>query len=301
MRVTQKMMDRGMLEDVTESLSRLAESQRRMASQKKIEKPSDSPGDLQALLAVKDQLSVSERYRKNIAAALLRLQRADNGLTHVYDALAGAKETLARVTTAMSADARKALALELDNAVGAVLSELNSRDGQEYVFAGTASDAAPFTPASGPDPDGETRIQSAAYSGNGAVRSVAVSDVETAETGVSGETAAAPGAGGVLETLISLRRAVLDGSGTAALQDALDGHMARLDALQARMGARINYLEGADGRLAADEIDAEERRSAIEDTDFTEETLEQGRRQAEYQAVLAATARRSQLSLINYI
>ena len=301
MRVTQKMMDRALLADVNDSLSRLSESQRRMASQKKMEKPSDSPGDLQALLAVKDQLSVSAKYRGNISSALLRLQKADEGLSNIYGALAGAKETLARVTGTMSPDARKALALELDNAVSSVLSDLNAKDGNEYVFAGTASAAAPFTAASGTDSDGAVRVQSVVYSGNASVRAAVVNSSETAGTGVSGTEAAEPGAGGVLETLIALRKAVLDGTGTAALQDSLDGHMARLDALQTRLGAETGYLEGLRQRLSAAEITAEERRSSLEDTDFTEETLEQGRRQAEYQAVLTAAAKRSQLSLINYI
>ena len=290
-----------MLGEVNNSMARLAESQLRMASQKKIEKPSDSPGDLQALLAAKDQLTVSAGYRENIESAMLRLRAADSGVSAVYDRLMSAKEAIVRVNGAMSEGARSALAEELENLIKAVVEELNSRDGGEYIFAGTASGAAPFSVTRGPDPDGAVRIQSALYSGNGASRSAEVSATRSEETGVPGDEVAGASPGCVLDTLIGLRRAVLDGSPTAALQDAADAHMSRLDALQVRLGSRISYLSGLKDRLVSADLQTEARRSSLEDTDFTEEVLAQGRRQVEYEAVLSAAARRSKLSLINYL
>lgn len=297
------MMDRSMLRDVNGSLARLSESQLRMASQKKIERPSDSPGEIQALLAVKNRISSAGRYKANIEAALLRLGQADSRVTYVAEQLMRAKETLVRSSSAGSPEIKTALASELEGIIKSTMEELNARDASGYIFAGTDSEAAPFSAASGPDSDGADRIQSVAYAGNGAGHEVAVSDTETAATGFAGDelAAPAPGARGIFETLIGLRKAVLSGADTVSLQADLDANMSRLDGLQVRLGARSEYLSGVRERLGLSAIELEARRSSIEDTDFTEEVLEQGRRQAEYQAVLTAAARRSQLSLINYL
>lgn len=301
MRVTQQMMDRTMLEDVTKSLSRLAESQQSMASQKKIARPSDSPGDLKGLLAVKDQLSVSAQYKANISAARLRLQRADSGVGNIADQLMSAKETAIRGSTPLSSAARAALGEELEGIIKSVLGELNARDGNEYIYAGTASAAAPFSALSGPDADGTDRVQSVTYSGNSAERAVDVSYTQQSGEGLTGSELAAPGPGGLLETLIALRKAVAGGTDTAPLQADLDAWMNRLDQAQVKLGSEMQSLSGLGERLGAATLEMETRRSSIEDTDFTEEVLKQGQRQAEYQAVLAATAKRSQLSLINYV
>jgi flagellar hook-associated protein 3 FlgL len=303
MRVTQKMMNRSMLNDVNRSLSRLSESQLRMASQKKIQRPSDSPGELQTLLAVKDQISAAGQYKTNIEAALLRLGGADSRVTYVSEQLMKAKETLIRSSGVSSPVMRAALAAEFEGIIKSAMEECNARDGNDYIFAGTDSGTVPFTAASGPDSDGVDRIQTVTYTGNSARHEVAVSATESAETGCAGDELVepAPGAGGIFETLIGLRQAVLSGADTVSLQAALDANMARLDELQVRLGSKIEYLSGVRDRHGVAATEMESRRSAIEDTDFTEEVLEQGRRQAEYQAVLAATSKRSQLSLINYL
>lgn len=301
MRVTQQMMDRSMLEDVNRSLSRLAESQQSMASQKKITKPSDSPGDLQALLAVKDQLSVSDQYKSNIAAAQLRLQKADSGVNNISDQLMAAKQAAMSSTGAMSAGARAALGEQVEGIIKSVMDEANAKDGAEYVFAGTASSAIPFTAVNGADADGTDRIQSVAYAGNGADRAVSVSSSQTSGTGLSGSELAPSGPGGIFETLIALRKALESGADTAQIQADLDANMDRLDQAQVKLGSQLQSLTGLSERIGAASLDMEAKRSSIEDTDFTAEVLKQGQRQAEYQAVLAATAKRSQLSLINYL
>lgn len=301
MRVTQQMMDRSMLEDVNRSLSRLAESQQSMASQKKITKPSDSPGDLQALLAVKDQISVSDQYKSNIAAAQLRLQKADSGVNNIVDQLMSAKDTVMRSNTQLSADARVALGETLEGIIKSVMSEANAQDASEYVFAGTATSAAPFTAVTGADSDGTDRIQSVTYSGNSTVRTTDVSDSRESEAGLSGSALTAPGPGGIFETLIALRKAVISGADTTLLQADLDANMDRLDLLQVKLGSEIQSITDLSERIGSASLEMEAKRSSIEDTDFTAEVLKQGQRQAEYQAVLAATAKRSQLSLINYL
>jgi flagellar hook-associated protein 3 FlgL len=295
------MMDRSMLEDVNRSLSRLAESQQSMASQKKITKPSDSPGDLQALLAVKDQLSVSDQYKSNIAAAQLRLQKADSGVNNISDQLMAAKQAAMSSTGAMSAGARAALGEQVEGIIKSVMDEANAKDGAEYVFAGTASSAIPFTAVNGADADGTDRIQSVAYAGNGADRAVSVSSSQTSGTGLSGSELAPSGPGGIFETLIALRKALESGADTAQIQADLDANMDRLDQAQVKLGSQLQSLTGLSERIGAASLDMEAKRSSIEDTDFTAEVLKQGQRQAEYQAVLAATAKRSQLSLINYL
>jgi flagellar hook-associated protein 3 FlgL len=301
MRITQQMMDRSMLSDMNRSLSRLAESQQRVGSEKKITKPSDAPGDLQALLAVKDQLSVSEQYKTNIESAQLRMQKADSGITNIYEELLRAKETLVAGTGAMAASARAVLGEIVEGVLKNVMEELNARDGNEYVFAGTDSAAAPFTAARGPDSDGTDRIQTVTYGGNSAVREIDISATQTTTTGLTGAELAGTGAGGVLETLIALRKAVVSGADTTLLQASLDANIARLDQLQVKLGAQLQAVSGLSASLEGATLNMEARRSSIEDTDFTRETLEQGRRQVEYQAVLAVTAKRSQLSLLNYI
>ena len=301
MRITQKMMDAGTLADLNRSMERLSGSQRRMSSLKKVEKPSDAPGDLKALLGVKARLADGGRYKANIDSALLSLGDADSRISYISDQLLSAKETLVRAAGASSQDTRAVVAEQLENIIKGILSEANSVSGGEYVFAGTASGAKPFEAAAGTDPDGKERIQSVTYSGNGAVRAVDAAPGERAAAAVSGEELAAPGAGGLFENLIALRQAAASGADTASLQAGLDASMARLDELQAVLGARQQYLAGLRSRLESEGLDLEARRSSLEDADLAEETLAQARSQTAYQAVLAAAAKRSQLSLINYL
>lgn len=295
------MISRSMLGDLNNALEKVADSQKRITSEKKIEKPSDNAAATEELLTLKTRIRETTQYNSNIAGAMLTLGEADSSVGAVSDMLMDAKQLSMQAEGVSSAETRAILAAKVENLIKNMADQCNTLSGGEYLFAGTRTASVPFAITTGDDSDGKSRVQSVTYSGGDVSPSLDISAAEKTALSCTGSEVAGSGADGIFGTLISIRKAIIDGTTTTELQDKLDKHMSRLDGIQSDLGCRQEYLVAVRGRYTQGLSDLEARRSSLEDVDLAEEAVLNTQADTAYQAALAAVAKQKQSSLANYL
>lgn len=150
-----------------------------VATQKKINKPSDNPTDAISLLNVNKQLSQQNAYLDNMSLASNQLSVMDNNFASMISDLQRAHDlavTASNGTT--SVDSLKSIKSEVDQIIKNMVDVGNTQYNGSYIFAGTDTSKAPFTQDI--DPASPT-YGSITYLGNQNQNSVEISDgVKTA-------------------------------------------------------------------------------------------------------------------------
>src|SRR5262249_13840565 len=126
----------------------------------------------------------------------------------------------------------------------------------------------------------------------------------TLTTNVTGEALRNTGGGADLfGDMDALEAAVRSGddAGMAAGLTALDDNLSHTVALRADLGGRMQYVDLAKQRLADRLLDAQQRRSDLQDADLSEAVLEYQSAQNAQQATLAMAGRMDSPSLLDYL
>ena len=144
MRITEYMK----FHNVMDNLSRAQDSynvlMERMATQKKINRPSDDPVGTTQVLGFRTAKDSIEQYRRNIENVDAWLEMTETKLGQVSDLIAEAREA---GINDQSSQTRQSLAQHVESLIQEVLSIANSKFGDRYLFAGTRTDTRPFARA----------------------------------------------------------------------------------------------------------------------------------------------------------
>jgi flagellar hook-associated protein 3 FlgL len=307
MRVTQDSISRRFLNDLSSVSNRVDRAQREMSSQKKLLKPSDDPVGAQRSILTRTELSANTQHQSNISQARGWLQTTDDSLTAIADVLHRARElTVQGASDGTGPDARKNIALEIDQLVGAVKQAANASYGGIYIFGGTKTTTQPYDTTTVPPVDayaGDTGVVAREIGPSIALQVNTVPDDGTATTLL--------GSGGADAGLIATLRNISAhlSSGTAAGAEALrnndlvrlDDNLEQLNNVRAEVGATLNRLDAADARLQAAEDAATQLLSDTEDVDFAKAALTLSTQQTVYEAALRSGARIIQPSLLDFL
>ncbi|HEU4658585.1 MAG TPA: flagellar hook-associated protein FlgL [Capillimicrobium sp.] len=307
MRITQESMNRRLLGDLDRQLNRVDRATREMSSQRKLLRPSDDPVGAQRAVLTRTELSSIDQYQVNISQARGFLNTTDDALTEMMDILHRARElTVQGASDEKGDDARKNIALEIDQLVSALKQAGNTSYGGVHVFAGTLTNSPPYDTTSSPPVD--------TYAGNDGIiaREIGPGISVQLNTLVDDGTppllgSGVPGDGGLIDTLRRISEHLKSGTvadrnalRTTDLQ-ALEGNLDAFNKARAVVGATSNRLDAADARLAAAETAATELLSDTEDVDLAEATLELSTAQSVYEAALKSGALIIQRSLLDFL
>jgi flagellar hook-associated protein 3 FlgL len=92
MRVTSSMLINNFLRNLNDNLARLERTQNRLATGKRISRPSDDPSGLAYSMGLRANLAALERYEKNVDTAQSWLEATDSALDSATNILHRAKE-----------------------------------------------------------------------------------------------------------------------------------------------------------------------------------------------------------------
>ncbi len=266
-----------------------------VSSGTRIHHPGDDP--VGAGMMVAFQMS-SERLgaiAKAATAASSELTAADAALGDIGNALIHANELAVQYSNpATMADSGQAASADLAGLIGRVIGSLNTRDGNRYIFGGSADTSAPF------GADG-------AYTGNGDVRTVEIApgvwqpasvraDLAMGVGGVDGRT-------DVIATLKSLQDALSRGDATAVgdLLGALDATVKQISAARAEVGVDTNTLDAAASAAKNASQDAQTQATQQGEVDLAQAATQMQATQTALQATLAAAAQSFKVSLLDYL
>jgi flagellar hook-associated protein 3 FlgL len=293
-RVTNSMMTRTLLRDLTATSEKLGRTHEKLSSGKSLTRPSDDPFATSRALQFRSDLAVNRQYQRNVAEAASWQGVADTALDKISNYIGRARELLLQGANGSAGPSeRSAIAKELEQIVDAVKSEANAQYAGRFVFAGTDTTTRPYTPG-GAD----------AYAGNAATISVDIGPGVQLPLNIPGSSVVGDGTTGLI---FALREAITDlnAGNVTDLQTvdivALRAASDNVAELRAVIGARTNRLETADERLRELEEAATVLLSETEDADMARTLTDLSMQQAVYQSALKSGAQIIQPSLIDFL
>src|SRR5688572_10160731 len=147
-RVTQNSIANRALTGLQGNLNRMSKLQEQLTSGKQIQRPSDSPSGTASALTVRSEIRAVQQYSRNADNGLGWLATADTALTSSVDQVRRVRDlTLQGMSSVVagSADAREALAVEIDQIRDSLITLANTRHGDRPVFGGTTAGGSAYT------------------------------------------------------------------------------------------------------------------------------------------------------------
>jgi flagellin-like hook-associated protein FlgL len=125
--------------------AKLNEIQRKIASGKQIERPSDDPLGTVTALQLEGLLGSKAQFKKNVGGGKDFLSATDTALADITDLISHATQT-AMVQTGVTADdnSRQAAAMSVHSMLDDMVLRANAQFAGRYLFAGTSTGAAPL-------------------------------------------------------------------------------------------------------------------------------------------------------------
>ncbi|MFZ0284220.1 MAG: flagellar hook-associated protein FlgL [Terriglobales bacterium] len=285
------------LQDLYQSQSQEQITLEQMASGKLINMPSDNPAGASALVENQAAQGQTDQYLQNTSGAEGLLQTADATLSSVVSALNQAISfgVQGGSDTTSAAD-RQSIAQEVQGIQNQVLQLANVSYQSNYVFAGTATNAAPFTLDSSA-PDGVT------YNGNDNTNTVQIAEGRSLQLNLPGDQVFQGAGGDVFGALQQLVTALQnnDTTGIGAATTQLGSALNYLSQQRVFYGNAVNQLTSNQGFLQQEQVNLQSQENSIDAVNMPSAATNLSQEQITQSAALAALAKVLPLSLLNYL
>lgn len=293
-RVTSSTMHQTVLDGLSTSLSRVQKAQAELASGKRINLYSDAPADASATLRLRAEESDWASYGKAADDGAAWLNTQDSVLQTATTLLSRVRQlALDGATSTTSQTARDSIAAEIDGLREQFAGLANTTYQGQSVFGGHAASAVTLVAGN------------YVWSGDAGAVSRRITPDMTLQVNGNGNAIWGFGSGNDVFSVLDQIATHLRAGNTAALGGAdlglIDGAQANINDGLAQVGARANVVEAAKttglGQIAV----LKDTRSSIEDVDIAAAALDMQLAQTGYQAALAAAARLSLPSLVDFL
>lgn len=219
------------------------------------------------------------------------LQAVDTSMDQVSNALTRAHELAVQLANGTyNANDRANAAAEVQQLQQAVITQLNQRFGDRYLFGGTLDGAPPFDAAG-------------AYLGDANVRQVEIAPGVMQDASIRADQAFKGAGGGVdvLGALASLGTALTTNSQAgiqASVQSLADG-IQQVTNFRSRAGAMMNVFDVAASTAKAFHDGEQDAQSKLEDADIFQASTRLAAAQTSLQATMSAAAQQFKLTLLD--
>lgn len=307
MRVTQNMMSNIFVRNIQKQTEAMLQRQEQLASQKRINRPSDDPAGMARVLDGRSSLAAIDQYVENIKQGKSRLEITEATLEQVDDLVQQAGD-LARANSGeeITAEQREFAAENIKEIYDHIMQLANSKFGGRYMFAGYQTDEAPFTR----DADGTASTAddyTAAYNGDSGSFQIPIADNIKVSVDADGRNYFGDGASGVfseLQKLINGLESADLAAGTAQIRETVDPlEAAHVQIMNKRSeGAPKQYrLEASEQYWANFKSKVQEAMGRDEDADITRVAVELNNLKTAYETSMAAAAKIIQRGLVDFL
>ena len=146
MRITTSMMSNKYIRNLNKSANEMYYLNEKVQTGRKFFKGSEDPVSAIKAYKLRRQYRATEIYDTNIKDVDSFLTMAESNLTEISSNLESVYTSYLRgITGTMSSESREVIAKELENLQSSILTSLNGKIGDRYVFGGTSKDVIPFT------------------------------------------------------------------------------------------------------------------------------------------------------------
>jgi flagellar hook-associated protein 3 FlgL len=307
MRVTQTMMSNIFVRNIQKQTEAMLQRQEQLASQKRINRPSDDPAGMARVLDGRSSLAAIDQYVENIKQGKTRLEITETTLEQVDDLVQQAGD-LARANSGeeVTADQREFAAENIKEIYDHIMQLANSRFGGRYMFAGYQTNTAPFTR----DADGTASTAddyTATYHGDTGNFQIPIADNIKVSVDADGRNYFGDGASGVFSELQKLINGLENtdlAAGTAQIRETVDPlEAAHVQIMNKRSeGAPKQYrLEASEQYWANFKSKVQEAMGRDEDADITRVAVELNNIKTAYETSMAAAAKIIQRGLVDFL
>ncbi len=295
MRVTQNGVIDNLLSELNKNRSKYTNLSNQLASQKRVNRPSDDALAFGSGEEKKSIISRNEQYQSNLASGIEQAQIADDAIGRMLEQLFDLKTLTTKGANgaALTDSDMETLA---DN-VAAIREKLvdlaNTSANGRYIFAGTRTQSPAFSLAG----------NVATYEGNNQDLVIKANATSTVTITPSGETLFNYNSESVFDLLDRIETAMRaeDASGVNAELENVNLAVEHLGRMGGRVGNAINQMEYAFEQFESTNITLRNQVSRLLDADYAQVASQIQNLDVAYQAALAVTSRISQLSLLNYL
>ena len=297
-RVPSRTASKSILDAMEANYGRLVNTQRQIASGKRITKMSDAPADALSVNALRNSEKRAGAYVTAAEDGLSMLQTQDSTLQNVSTILARVRElSLSASTDIESANGRVAIATELEGLRDQLVGLANTTHAGRAVFGGFSAAAVQSTGGSvsfvGDTNPIERRVSpdlKLAVSTNG--REVFGFD--------AGSPAGSDNVFAVINRIVSSVRAGSSAGARAELTN-VDGRIRDVTNALASVGGRVAQLDVVKTQTEDAIVSMRSRRSTLEDTDVGAAVIDLKDAQSAYEATLAVVAQLHRTSLLDFL
>jgi flagellar hook-associated protein 3 FlgL len=296
MRITERTTASNALYNINEGRLKLDRLNEAASSSRVVNRPSDDPVSAKKILDLETQIKSSNQYVSNIKTGQTWLDMVGTSLEGMLNSVMSIKTAASEAAGVLNDPIKKADILSQLNAFRDQLTDYpNSQVGGQYVFSGFNSNTPPF----------DNITKTGIFKGTEDIISVEITKGVTVPISVSGGAVLRGSKGGVdiIGTLDALITSVTNDStaGINAANVALDGANQQMLGVISDVGMRKARMDNA---LAAQQRNSNtltEIHDNMQNVDYAKVALELTNQKTAFDAALAATAKSSSLSLLNYL
>lgn len=292
MRITDQQMAQQMKDQINSAYELMAQTQTQLATGRRINSPSDDPVGTAVVLDLQGRLAQNAQFSSTVTDTKQWLQTTDTAISGVNDALIQARTLGVQAANgALTSDERQAIAANIGQLIQQSVDSANGSYAGRYVLSGSQTNTAPFVynAASGAVTYQGDSVQMQREIGPGVLMNI----------NTPGGTALSP----AFAAMTQLMQDVTSGSTTQISNDLqpIDAAQSGIMVAQANVGASLNRIQAADSSLQSTNLAMTTQSSSLTDVDFASASVDFASRQAAYQAILQASAKATQQSLIEFL
>jgi flagellar hook-associated protein 3 FlgL len=145
MRVTEQMVVSNFLRNISSNRANIDDLQAKLASNRKISKPSDNPIGAETVLRYKTALDRNEIFKKNVGDTLSTLETTFDTVDGVIQALTDLKTTAVAGSNTQEPNMLNTYSVEVDGVLKRVMDLANYKFNGKFIFAGTNTLSQPYS------------------------------------------------------------------------------------------------------------------------------------------------------------
>ncbi len=265
------MLNRSYLNTISQSRARVEELQTKIATNKRIQNPSDDPAGTSRLMRLSKQAEQLSSYRGNIENGLAFAENSTIAMETINDEVSNVLVTMTRVNNSANQDNMSQFAESIDASLNAIMQAANSEYDGKFLFGGTDFNQPPY---------GYTADESAIELKAGDVSGehlLKISKFTNQKINITGKELFGDidGSTDIFNTLISIRDDLRNGvMPDAAATERIEDFSKNVVDKLAREGTVINKLTDTDLILENQEVIAQDLLSKENDTDIAKSLID---------------------------
>lgn len=295
MRVTDSLVFQTAAIDTARAREAAQQAQQLASTGARITHPGDDPAGAGLLVAFRMDEARFTAIASAASSASDELAAADGALGDIATSLSRAKELAVQFASAgHTASQASAGAMELGSLISQIVSDLNTRFGNRYLFGGNQDGAPPFDGAGGYH----------GSSGAAGARRVEIAPGVLQQASIQADAAVGLGGGTDLFQVLHALQAAMQANDTDAIRSTLDGLDAGVDQIAAARAQAGAFQHAFDTAVTASRSLSDAAKASggqVGDADLVDSALKLQATQTALEASLSAAAQSFKLSLVDYL